>query len=487
MNNGHTRESKHRIAVLEDEDVETFVAFCEYAYTGDYSVPPLDALEEDHCPPVESATSVGNPWGGIFRSNSVSSAIPPPERMETVAQKRVKTQPELELVPGVEEPEVATTEDQEKIGHEHEKLENADPPQDAAPDAAGAVEEQLTADPMDAPNAEYFPWSPSTKKTAKKKKVTKAKQTKKTEVMADDPSSHLTPPSTPPLNRKVDDDNEIPPNNTDKHTIDAANDVETARPESKHGHTSSDPPAKHWEEPAPIFPGVNESHEQPWPEERHENESGEEKRPEPIIDMSFAKQQESTPRKPGLSLWDEFADLEYADEPSTCNSPPPDHSLTILPYLTFHAKVYVFATRYLIPALAQLCLRKLHWDLLHLSLLEPEDLTQEPQNLGSLAARKAQMVLDLLHYSYTKTARLEPISPTSATQLRENELRRLVVHYAACTVKDWACHVSSESSEAVTPFVRPVDAKQTEHAPRSLRALLDMTPELASDLVYRMM
>ncbi|KAJ6105222.1 hypothetical protein N7523_010032 [Penicillium sp. IBT 18751x] len=37
MNNGHTRESKHRIAVLEDEDVETFVAFCEYAYTGDYT------------------------------------------------------------------------------------------------------------------------------------------------------------------------------------------------------------------------------------------------------------------------------------------------------------------------------------------------------------------------------------------------------------------------------------------------------------------
>ncbi|KAJ6105223.1 hypothetical protein N7523_010033 [Penicillium sp. IBT 18751x] len=35
-----------------------------------------------------------------------------------------------------------------------------------------------------------------------------------------------------------------------------------------------------------------------------------------------------------------------------------------LPYLTFHAKVYVFATRHLIPALAWLCLQKLHRNLL---------------------------------------------------------------------------------------------------------------------------
>lgn len=45
MNNGHTRESKHRIAVLEDEEVETFVAFCEYAYTCDYTTPPSKTSE----------------------------------------------------------------------------------------------------------------------------------------------------------------------------------------------------------------------------------------------------------------------------------------------------------------------------------------------------------------------------------------------------------------------------------------------------------
>src|SRR5213075_1163879 len=39
MNNGQTRASRHGIAALEEEDVETFVGFCEYAYTGDYTVP----------------------------------------------------------------------------------------------------------------------------------------------------------------------------------------------------------------------------------------------------------------------------------------------------------------------------------------------------------------------------------------------------------------------------------------------------------------
>ncbi|EDN06131.1 predicted protein [Histoplasma mississippiense (nom. inval.)] len=61
MNNGHTRESRHRIAVLEEEDVETFVGFCEYAYTGDYTVPNPRATPIGHrdsqgmAPPLASA------------------------------------------------------------------------------------------------------------------------------------------------------------------------------------------------------------------------------------------------------------------------------------------------------------------------------------------------------------------------------------------------------------------------------------------------
>ncbi|KAJ6105224.1 hypothetical protein N7523_010034 [Penicillium sp. IBT 18751x] len=98
------------------------------------------------------------------------------------------------------------------------------------------------------------------------------------------------------------------------------------------------------------------------------------------------------------------------------------------------------------------------------------------------------MVLDLLRYAYTKTTRLEPINPTSATQLRENELRRLVVHYAACKVVDLARYHSPGDSEAATPTLRPVDFRKVERAMvtsvvEESPALLDMTPELASDLV----
>src|SRR5205085_7718452 len=41
------------------------------------------------------------------------------------------------------------------------------------------------------------------------------------------------------------------------------------------------------------------------------------------------------------------------------------------PYLLLHAKLYVFATRYLIPTLAQLCLKKLHQDLVDFPLTAP--------------------------------------------------------------------------------------------------------------------
>jgi hypothetical protein len=208
-----------------------------------------------------------------------------------------------------------------------------------------------------------------------------------------------------------------------------------------------------------------------------------------MLDMSFAQQQASSPCEPGLSMWDEFVSLQYTDDSASKLSPV--ESTSDLPYLTFHAKVYVFATRYLIPALAQLCLRKLHRDLLLISFTEHETADPSPsQKLGVLAARKAQLVLNLVHYAYTKTARLEPISPTSATQLRENELRRLVVHYAACKVKDLAKYHSPDDSATATPSLRPVDAtveRAETSAPKSLRSLLDMTTELASDLVYRMM
>ncbi|KAI9753629.1 MAG: hypothetical protein M1815_006088 [Lichina confinis] len=49
MNNGQMRESKERIAVLEGVEVETFSAFCQFAYTGSYDVPAkYDGKEPGH-------------------------------------------------------------------------------------------------------------------------------------------------------------------------------------------------------------------------------------------------------------------------------------------------------------------------------------------------------------------------------------------------------------------------------------------------------
>lgn len=49
MNNGQMKESGSRLAVLEDVEVDTFIAFCEYAYTGRYTVPSREdaAVSED--------------------------------------------------------------------------------------------------------------------------------------------------------------------------------------------------------------------------------------------------------------------------------------------------------------------------------------------------------------------------------------------------------------------------------------------------------
>lgn len=70
MNNGHTRESKHRIAVLEDEEVEVFTAFTQYAYTGNYTVP-----EQKTEPPSAqpASTPPAPPAAASPRSGSGSS------------------------------------------------------------------------------------------------------------------------------------------------------------------------------------------------------------------------------------------------------------------------------------------------------------------------------------------------------------------------------------------------------------------------------
>ncbi|CAI7636242.1 unnamed protein product [Penicillium glandicola] len=514
--NGPTRESKHRIAVLEEDDVETFVAFCEYAYTGDYNVPRREPpVQEYHRVGVVESSPSSATWRGNHRSGSMSSTIPPPAPSPP-PQHRHRAQgsyyqpaPEPPVPQPVSEPAPAEVEEPVTPTNapEPEALVHADTETETYHEAEAAPEPAEDAPSVDewaVPTEEPVSWEPEEPKANKKKGKKGKKGKKQAELVEEEPPApaepvNLTPPSTPPPEVAA----EPVPEPEAEPVAEWAPAEPTPEQEQEQTGYWEQPAEETAREPEPVL--APEEHkpaeEQPapaeapmedsWIQDRGEGTSIiQTQRQRPMLDMTFAQQQATSPCEPGLSLWDEFTSLQY-DEPATSKPAPVETPSTEFPYITFHAKVYVFATRYLIPALAQLCLRKLHRDLLTLSSTDFESADpSDSQVLDGLAATKAQMVLELVHYAYTKTARLEPISPTSATQLRENQLRRLVVHYAACNVKELSRYHSADDSGSATPCLRPMEVKdraENSTSPKSLRALLDLTTELASDLVYRMM
>ncbi|EPS31336.1 hypothetical protein PDE_06291 [Penicillium oxalicum 114-2] len=583
MNNGHTRESKHRIAVLEEEDVETFVAFCEYAYTGDYKVPAL---------PVECAVSTKTPasaptrqnqvrpalsesgrnsalsWRGTYRSDSFSSVLPPPvpspppeslvEGQEGMQENAVHTVPEesalreahedssraespdvveeeeeavaaaqSELpVPTPEKEAAKSSENSEEAKSEQatESSETSAPSENIEPATTETEEHAAPEEPSPAKLALTEPADSSKEKKSKKSKSKKTKNKLSSQPPETEPPASLTPPSTPPPPEAepIIQEGTAPAEIEEQPAVDELH----CPPSDEQREEGGDSPCeKHSESSIPavqqpslpaadvpkspestksfaedgIPPASNSKPSTPSPSRSPTPSTAQRETisPRPMLDMSFAQQRfDTSPRPAGLNLWEEFTALQYEDEVVSVSTPrfdryPSPQTLQGAnpPYLTFHAKLYVFATRYLIPALAQLCLRKLHNDLVHLPLdtkemyKEPESARGEKVNMSDAQG----VVLDLLHYAYTRTARLEPITPTSATQLRENELRRLVVHYAACRVKQLASWHAVGDSGMATPIVAGYAAGVKGSKPMSMKALLDQTPELASDLVYRMM
>lgn len=127
-------------------------------------------------------------------------------------------------------------------------------------------------------------------------------------------------------------------------------------------------------------------------------------------------------------LWEQFRQLHFAGgEASRSTSPD----------LVFHAKLYVFANRYLIDSLRTQCLKSLHRDLCGFSLNK----------------RNIPHVLDLLEYTYQESVR--------GASDGESSLRNSVVHYAAC------------------------EARTLAEDPR-LRDILDRFSEMGSDLVTKL-
>ena len=139
-------------------------------------------------------------------------------------------------------------------------------------------------------------------------------------------------------------------------------------------------------------------------------------------------------------LWDDFKLLRFDDsirmneQPAFLNS---DLSISHTPtaLLLYHAKIYVFAQRYLIHNLRILALRNLHGCLRNLNLTK----------------RDTGDILEILEFTYTNTERGES---------NDDDLRKLIVHYAAC------------------------EADILKQDP-NLRGLLEEYGELASDLFYR--
>ncbi|CRG82903.1 hypothetical protein PISL3812_00250 [Talaromyces islandicus] len=128
------------------------------------------------------------------------------------------------------------------------------------------------------------------------------------------------------------------------------------------------------------------------------------------------------------SLWERFRSLKFRSEPASPSSDPD---------VLFHAKLYVFATKYLIEDLRQQCLASMHRDLTNFS----------PNR------ENRSRILDLLDFTYTHTGRAEAGG--------ESPLRDLVIHYVACEARTLAD-----------------DEKLTE--------ILDSNAEVGSDLVLKL-
>ncbi|KAL1958007.1 hypothetical protein VTO42DRAFT_5219 [Malbranchea cinnamomea] len=359
MNSGLTRESRHHIAVLEEEDVETFVGFCEFAYTGDYRVPVRRT-------PIAHS-----------RKGSQGITIPPPA-------------PSPPATPGLEA--------------QGDSAENAENPDDAAAGGEGVQGEG--------------------KKGRKSKKKTQS---------IDEGAAALTPPTTPPP----------------EGAADAAGEPATSG-------------GADWYDVEP----------------QKQEPSSEESQQPPLF---------AAPGSKGGNLWSEFTSIQYprlqrrtffpapiSQGPTTNPFAPGD-----VPYVLFHAKLYRFSTRFLIPSLAQLCLTKLHQDLLRFPL--------DSEN----AEDNAPIILELLHFTFNNTKRNDPVfsltGPSPYAAHSENQLRKLVVHYAACKIHELASYKppirEPPSPTSAVPGVKNV----VPPTYNDLRELLDITGELASDLVFRLM
>jgi hypothetical protein len=169
------------------------------------------------------------------------------------------------------------------------------------------------------------------------------------------------------------------------------------------------------DDPAPIQ--REETHEATAPDWEEEPPQATEAEPiqEEYWGYARLEQKKKTQTTQTERIWNDFLNLTYEDPPCLVsdeqatlvngdNASAPKTTTSLL----YHAKIYVFAEKYLIDNLRMLCLRKLHAN------LRDFDLTLQTSGL----------ILEVLEFTYAQTERKES---------RDDELRMLIVHYAACT------------------------------------------------------
>ncbi|EED16105.1 conserved hypothetical protein [Talaromyces stipitatus ATCC 10500] len=563
MNNGHTRESKHRIAVLENEEVEVFTAFTQYAYTGNYVVPVQktesltvspSGLNTASAPaPPAAASPATSPRSGsefsgggalevqnrqsptneqqqqqsppqnisAARTQSSASFFPPPAPTPPPFADRLDSRPPVRKYAETPLAVTQTTGEDDSWENpfaspaEQQPHRNGTSIREDTPPVENKIREVVVIQDRP-PEEDGQPAFPLSRRHSRKDKKKKRKDTVVPASGYEEtvPES-LTPPSTPPFDVKDVQDQTITPkiNKSEARDYDPDCAIETDNGEDGEieggdGNWWDQPVTsqnfsrrRDYEETLSDARRLQSQNQQP-PQAPSPPHLSPQQHTVPLIDTSFASHpMSSTPRKKGGKSWNAFASIDYfhqeRNEDSGVTTPTPSQTI-IVPYILFHAKVYVFAMRYLIPGLAQLCLQKLHTSLVDYPLDPPTDNEDELNSHHALNHQQdtetlkfnahAKMFLDILKYTYENTTRFEPESQTSATLLRECELRKLVSQYAACKMRELAVYTPAPIPVPSSPSHGPGSGVSVITAPGGgLRELLDKTPELASDLVFLMM
>ncbi|EFR02086.1 hypothetical protein MGYG_05089 [Nannizzia gypsea CBS 118893] len=431
MNNGHTRESRHRIAVLEDEDVETFTGFCEFAYTGDYTVPIREARSDQ---PENS--EYGEP-----SSPAAHHHIPPPAPSPPSSPKEPRP-----------EDSCAIWDDEDELPKEEPAL--------IQPQALVVKE-----DPPPQPQEEEDEAKGAADAGKKGKKGKKEKKGKKKAVEERPAANTLTPPKTPPPTESKEKPKDVAVIEEKKNEPVTA--VVPFQQEEKEEKPKEKPEEK---------PEENNTDSGDWFEfqpTQEESLLGTSKSEGSIRGEPFFALPSSRPA--GVSIWDEFTAIQYPQYERRTHLPghlQANSDSREVPYILYHAKIYVFASRYLVPALAQLALTKLHRELVSFPL--------RGSGNGHGDNGTIPHVLELLHYTFKNTKPYDPRFPSLDASAdipseRENRLRKLTTHYVACKVRQLATY-------------RPdVHHAEVGDAPLTFRDLLNKTGELASNLVFQLM